>query len=112
MSISATQIQILRSSIVNNRPDPAQLLDGQPAVNINAGQPGLFFKDNNGGLFKIGPAFVGLLPPNYNGTGFQGNNSGELWFDTNAQELKVWNGVDWRPAAPNEQQYEIGRAHV
>ena len=105
MSISATQIQVLRSSILNNRPDPGQLLDGQPAVNINAGQPGLFFKDNNGGLFKVGPASVGLKPPNDAGTGYPGNSLGELWFDTDTAELKIWDGVQWRPADPSELGY-------
>lgn len=105
MSISATQIQILRSSILNNRPDPAQLLDGQPAVNINAGQPGLFFKDNNGGLFKVGPCYVGLQPPNTGGTGSTGNSVGELWFDTNRQSLEIWDGVAWRDADPSEMGY-------
>lgn len=107
MSISATQIQLLRSSILNNRPDPGQLLDGQPTVNINAGQPGLFFKDNNGGLFKVGPASVGLNPPNKNGTGSPGNSLGELWFDTDTAELKVWDGLTWRPADPSELGYSV-----
>jgi len=102
MSVSATQIQFLRSSILNFRPDPAQLLDGQPAVNINAAQPGLFFKDNNGYMFKVGPASVGPVAPNNNAAGTTGNSVGELWFDTNKQELTVWDGIEWRPADPSE----------
>jgi microcystin-dependent protein len=107
MSISATQIQLLRSSILNNRPNPGQLLDGQPSVNINAGQPGVFFKDNNGGLFKVGPTSVGLTPPNTNGTGSTGNSLGELWFDTGTAELKVWDGLNWRPADPSELGFSV-----
>lgn len=102
MAVSATQIQLLRSSILNDRPDPTQLLDGQPAVNINAGQPGLFFKDNNNGLVKIGPCTVSATPPNKNPTGFAGNSVGELWFDLEIAELMIWDGNGWRPADPSE----------
>ena len=102
MTVSATQIQLIRSSIPNCRPDPAQLLPGQPAVNIDAGQPGLFFTDTNGLLTKVGPCSVGPVAPNLNPTGSVGNSKGELWFDVNVATLKVWNGSEWLDCDPSE----------
>jgi microcystin-dependent protein len=102
MAVSATQIQLLRSSIQKDRPDPAQLLAGQPAVNIDATEPGLFFSNSNGLLTKIGPCFVGTQPPNTNPVGTAGNSRGELWFDVNDQTLKVWTGSTWADSDPSE----------
>lgn len=83
-----TPIQILRSKVLNKRPDPNKMLEGQPAVNINASQPGLFFADSSGSaLIKIGPCSVGTLPPNDPGIapiGASGNSVGELWLDTSS----------------------------
>jgi microcystin-dependent protein len=105
MAVSATQIQLLRSSVPNDRPDPTQLLAGQPAVNIDAGEPGLFFANSNGLLTKIGPCFVGTTPPNTNAVGSVGNSKGELWFDVNAQTLKIWTGTFWADCDPSEQNF-------
>jgi hypothetical protein len=92
--------QLLRSVILNKRPDPNQLLPGQPAVNTNAEQPGFFFADDTGAaLIKIGPAYVGSSPPNAGATGpSAGNTAGELWLDTSnpsSLELKIWTGSIW-----------------
>jgi microcystin-dependent protein len=102
MAVSATQIQLLRSSIANFRPDPNRLLPGQPAVNINATQPGLFFADNNLGLVKLGPAVVSSTAPNVEPAGFPGNTQGEFWFDTTVQTLKVYVGTEWKDCDPSE----------
>jgi microcystin-dependent protein len=102
MTVSATQIQLLRSSIPNCRPDPTLLLSGQPAINDDAAQPGLFFKDTNGGLVKVGPCTVSSVAPNVNPAGFSGNSKGELWFDVNVQTLKVWTGAAWIDCDPSE----------
>ena len=102
MAVSATQIQLLRSSIPNCRPDPTQLLPGQPSINIDAGQPGLFFTNSNGLLTKIGPATVSAIAPNTNATGSLGNSTGELWFSVNEQRLYIWNGAAWVRTDPAE----------
>lgn len=102
MAVSATQIQLLRSSIKGFRPDPAQLLDGQPAVNINAQEAGLYFRTNNGTLTKIGPCAVSSIAPNTTPLGAPGNCLGELWFDVEAQTLKVWTGNGWVDCDPSE----------
>lgn len=107
-----TPIQVLRSEVLNKRPDPAKLLAGQPAVNINAQQPGLFFRDDTAGtgqLFKVGPVAVGPVAPNTGATGAPGqvgNTLGELWLDTTSTfdrpgpALRVWDGAQWIDCMP------------
>jgi len=105
-----TPIQVLRSEVLNKRPDPTKMLAGQPAVNINSDQPGLFFADStDAALFKVGPCAVGPLPPNDPAIapiGFPGNTLGELWLDTTSTfdrpgpALRVWDGVQWIDAMP------------
>ena len=105
MAVSATQIQLLRSSIKAFRPDPAQLLDGQPAINTNSLEPGLFFRTSNGTLTKIGPCTVSPTPPNQTPAGSAGNALGEFWFNANEQRLYIWNGALWVRSDPSEVGY-------
>ena len=96
----SSPIQILRSIVFNKRPDPTLLLSGQPAVNLNAAEPGLFFADNTGtALFTVGPCSVGAIAPNTGAVppGALGNTLGELWMDTSINTLKVWDGTTWLP---------------
>jgi hypothetical protein len=105
-----TPIQLLRSEVLNKRPEPAKLLPGQGAVNINSAQPGLFFADDSGSsLFKVGPCTVGTLAPNDPAiapVGAPGNTVGELWLDLNSTPtnpgpvLKVWDGAQWIDCMP------------
>lgn len=105
-----TPIQLLRSIVFNKRPDPAKLLSGQPAVNLDSSQPGLFFADETGNsLFKVGPCAVGATAPNAGATGAPGslgNTLGELWLDTTptpahpGPTLKVWDGLQWINCLP------------
>lgn len=103
-----TPIQLLRSKVLNKRPDPTKLLSGQPAVNIAAAQPGLFFADEtNTTLFKVGPCAVGNIAPNTGATGpGSGNTLGELWLDLGSTPahpgptLKVWDGATWINCLP------------
>ena len=108
----STPIQLLRSEVLDKRPDPAKLLPGQPAVNINPDQPGLFFADTTAGdgqLFKVGPCAVGTTAPNTGATGNPGqlgNTLGELWLDTTSTfdrpgpTLRVWDGTQWIDCMP------------
>ncbi len=95
----ASSIQILRSTTAKERPFPGNLLEGQPAANVNSVEPGLFFKASDGTLVKIGPAAITSdgLPPNSGGVGQQGNTIGELWLDKslNPPVLKVYDGTSW-----------------
>jgi hypothetical protein len=105
-----TPVQLLRSEVFNKRPIPGALLSGQPAVNINSQEPGLFFADDTGSaLFKVGPCSVGASPPNSGATapGALGNCVGELWLDTTSSPqlpgpcLRVWDGVSWIDCVPS-----------
>ena len=106
----ATPIQLLRSEVNNKRPDPVKLLSGQPTINTNATQPGMFFADSTGtSLIKIGPCTVGTVAPNTGATGAPGslgNTKGELWLDTTSTfdrpgpALRVWDGTSWIDAMP------------
>ena len=106
----ATPIQLLRSLVLKKRPDPTLLLAGQPGVNTNATEPGLFFADDSGNtLFKVGPCSVGATAPNAGASGpvgSLGNTKGELWMDTTSTfdspgpKLKVWSGTQWLPCMP------------
>lgn len=95
----ASSIQILRSSIVKERPFPGNLLDGQPAINTNQEEPGLFFKASDGTIVKFGPAAITSdgNPPNTGGVGQLGNTVGELWLDKApvVPVLRVYDGSQW-----------------
>jgi hypothetical protein len=105
----ATPIQFLRSVLFNKRPDPTLLLSGQPGVNLNPAEPGLFFADSTGtSLFKVGPCAIGATAPNTGAIAPSalGNCVGELWLDTATSAghpfptLKVWNGAAWIQCMP------------
>jgi hypothetical protein len=103
MTNRVTPVQLLRSEVLNKRPEATKLLPGQPAVNINSAQPGLFFADDTGtSLFKVGPCAVGATAPN---SGLD-ITRGELWLDTSSTfdspgpKLKVWDGAQWINCMP------------
>jgi hypothetical protein len=109
MATKATPIQFLRSLVFNKRPEADKMLPGQPAVNTNPSQPGLFFADDTGNsLFKVGPCTVSNTPPNDGATtpGQLGNSVGETWLDTTVTPLqpgpvlKIWDGTQWIGAMP------------
>ena len=93
-------LQHLRSSTADKRPTPAVMSDGQLAMNTNLASPGLFLKDSNGDLVKIGPVHVGTTAPNATpGAGGQaGNSKGEQWLDTTGgvYVFKIYDGTAWR----------------
>ena len=67
-------------------------------VNIAPEEPGLYFKTSDSKLFKVGPTFIGTVPPNDGATGFAGNTIGEQWLDVtdpDAAILKIWDGTTW-----------------
>jgi hypothetical protein len=99
----ASSIQLLRSNVTRERPLPGNLLDGQPAINTSAEEPGLFFKASDGSLVKVGPATITQngQPPNSSPAGFSGNCAGEFWVDavSDPPVLKVYNGTEWKTLA-------------
>lgn len=101
----STPVQLLRSQAYRQRPDPSLLLSGQPAVNTNEFEPGLFFANSADQLFKVGPCAVGASAPNSGapGPGPSGNTPGEQWLNTtnpNAPGLLVFDGTAWRGITP------------
>ena len=103
----STDIMLLRSSVEDKRPTPANLLDGQPAVNINANSPGLFFKTSDGNLAKVGPATITTdgSTPNSAPLGEIGNAPAEQWWDARTEfsgpVLKLYRGdvLGWQTAS-------------
>ena len=89
-------VQHKRSSTEGRRPSSSSVVDGQIAVNTNNDSPGLFIKTGTDAIVKIGPCAVGASAPPLD----QGSEYciGELWLDitANANQLKVWDGVQWR----------------
>lgn len=107
MTLNITPIRFLRSLVYNKRPNPSELLQGQPAVNLDGDQPGLFFRDSYSNLVKVGPCAVGEVPPNSpqdpNGAGSGTNSLGELWLDQSeplGPTLKVFDGSAWKKSEP------------
>ena len=96
-------LQHLRSSTANKRPVPGNMSDGQLGINTNTGSPGLFFKDSNNTLVKVGPVHVGTTAPNASPAsgGTAGNSVGEQWLDTSGGTyvFKIWDGGAWRSEA-------------
>ena len=58
----SVNILIKRSDVASKRPDPNALFDGELALNFDAATGGLYYKDSNDEIVKIGPAKF-LLPP-------------------------------------------------
>jgi hypothetical protein len=90
----ASTLKHLRSSTTDKRPTASGLAEGQLALNTASGTPALFFKDNGGGVVKVGPAHVGGTAPNASPAGSAGNSMGELWVDngTTINGLKYYDG--------------------
>lgn len=99
----AVKVQHLRSSTAVKRPTTTALLAGELSINTNAGTPGVFFENANGGIVKVGPAEIGSTAPNATppAGGSSGNSAGEFWLDTanaggnSAQALKIFDGASW-----------------
>jgi hypothetical protein len=88
-------LRLKRSNVAHRRPSPSNLSTGEIVVNYHASTPGLFFKDHTGNLVKSGPAHVSLPEDSV-----ASPTLGELWFDMEEQMLKVWVGIEWKPAVP------------
>ena len=93
-------LQNLRTNTSHKRPTSAGLSDGQIAINTNSGSAGVFFKDADDNVVKVGPAHVGTSAPNSSPAagGSTGNSIGEFWLDTTGGSyvLKIWDGSAWR----------------
>jgi hypothetical protein len=94
----SVQILRLRSSLLYDRVFPGRLGDGELAINFNATEPGLYFRDNTGTpkLVKVGPIHVGNTAPNAVPAGNPILSKGESWLDTTSTKiLKIYDGTTW-----------------
>lgn len=77
-------IQILsrRSELLHDRPTPIRIGTGELCLNLNPGDPGLYFADRtpapSTGLIKAGPTFIGSTAPNTPASGFASFSKGSL----------------------------------
>lgn len=97
----AGQVLARRSNILFDRPFPIRLGTAELAVNINPGDPGLYFADSTAspstGLIKVGPTFIGTTAPNTPAVGFTTLSKGESWLDTSSTYIhKLFDGTTWR----------------
>jgi hypothetical protein len=97
----ATQILSRRSDILFDRPFPIRLGLAELSLNINVGDPGLYFADNttspSTGLIKVGPTFIGSTPPNTPAVGYTSFSKGESWLDTSSTYIyKLFDGSSWQ----------------
>lgn len=93
--MAAKPWQHVRNPGADFRPDPANLVDGQLALNTAAESAAVYFKDAAGDLAKAGSAQISATAPNATPAGFAGNSVGEFWYDTANAELNVWDGTAW-----------------
>ncbi len=94
----AVNFLLKRSNTASKRPTAAQLDIGELSLNYESTTPGLFFEDSAGGVRKIGPVEVSASAPNSSPAGSTGNSTGELWFDTGTNNLKIWTGAAFAEA--------------
>jgi microcystin-dependent protein len=90
------QILSKRSSTADKRPDPANLANGELAINFNDASSNVFYKNSAGGLNVVGAASVSALAPNSSPAGYSGNSPGEFWYDTTVNILKIFDGSTWQ----------------
>lgn len=92
------KIQLKRSSVLEGgaakKPLPDQMQYGELAINYNSGDPTIFLKDSDNNIIgieinKLGTIETGTTPPT------EGNNIGDLFFNTSTNELLYWQGNQW-----------------
>lgn len=96
----AVQVLSRRSSLLYDRPYPIRLGAGEIAVNLNPGEPGLYFADStpspSTGLIKIGPTYIGATAPNTPAVGYNSWSIGESWLDSSSTLIyKLFDGTNW-----------------
>ena len=89
-------VQHIRSTEEGRRPRSSQLVEGQIAANVNDATPGIFLTTTEDNVIKIGPAHVGMEEPLTLNSGL---SKGELWYNTETQDLNVYDGTNWRTSS-------------
>ena len=93
----AVTILTRRSDTPSKRPDPDVIFNGELALNFDAATGGLYYKDTDDNIVKVGPCQVSPTAPNSTpgAGGSAGNSLGEFWFNSTSNSLFVWNGTIW-----------------
>jgi len=97
----AVQILSRRSTLLYDRPYPTRLGAAEIAINLNPGDPGLYFADSTASpstkLIKVGPTFIGSAAPNTPAAGYNVFSKGESWLDTASTYIyKIFDGTSWQ----------------
>ena len=95
MAVMSLNILLKRSSTPSKRPVAASMQYGELDLNYDAATGGVYYKDTNNNVVKVGPAQVGSTAPNATPAGSAGNSAGEFWYDTSTSTLKIFNGTAW-----------------
>lgn len=91
----ALNFLLKRSGTASKRPTAASMALGELDLNYDADTGGVYYKDSNGAVVKVGPCQVSAAAPNATPAGSSGNSAGEFWYDTANSILKVWDGTSW-----------------
>jgi hypothetical protein len=91
----AVNILLKRSATASKRPVGASMAFGELNLNYDAASGGLFYKNSNGDVVKVGPCQISATAPNSSPAGSAGNSAGEFWYDSSTNTLKVYNGTTW-----------------
>ena len=96
-----TVIKIKNSSVAGKLPTDSDIVAAELALNL-ADQK-LYSKDTDGNIFEIG-ASEGAQVPGGDTPPTNGNEIGDLFFDTINNQLLYWDGTQWVPIAGDEVQ--------
>lgn len=90
MTLLRDSYRHIRSAVFAKRPLPTDVLEGELAVGYHAGSVGVYLRDTSGEIRKVGPAHVGVEPPQP--TNYTTLSDGELWVDRSGivPVLRYW----------------------
>ena len=96
-----TVIKIKNSSVAGKEPTDSDIVAAELALNL--ADKKLYSKDTDGNIFEIG-ASDGAQVPGGDTPPTNGNEIGDLFFDTINNQLLYWDGTQWVPIAGDEVQ--------
>ena len=87
-------IRLKHSAVQDKAPLPADLANGELALNINADSPALYLKDSAGNVIKVAGVTGSATAPTSPATG-------TVWIDSSQTPnvINVWDGTAWVPQA-------------
>lgn len=90
MTLLRDSYRHINSAVFAKRPLPTDLLEGELAVGHHTGSVGVYLRDTDGKIRKVGPAHVGVEPPQP--SNYTTLSDGELWVDRSGivPVLRYW----------------------